>query len=74
MKLETKHKNMMYTNPKQFGQEENSNKTMNYLTPRMGFKPIFQKQLHWWWWTSSWILLILWLLIPLEMFLGVFGI
>jgi len=65
MKLERKHKNIMY-HPKQFGQEENSMKTTNYLAPRMGFKPIFQVNLHWRWWTSPWVWLILWFLIPLD--------
>jgi len=36
----------MYTNPKQFGQEENSKKITNYLAPRMSFKPIVEENLH----------------------------
>jgi len=35
----------MYTNPKQFGNEENTKKMRKYLATRMGFKPTFQEHL-----------------------------
>jgi len=45
MKLEKKHKKMMYKDSQQISQEENSKKMMKYLASRMVFKPTFQELL-----------------------------